>query len=73
MLTITYALFPQEHKVFLLSSVDADSVQQGPYVVDAMNKFTQTTEVLWRKRDSAATLSEGKHLDPCLDRLLLAF
>ena len=66
MLTITYALFPQEHKVFLLSSVDADSVQQGPYVVDAMNKFTQTTEVLWRKRDSAATLSRGECLGHAL-------
>ena len=29
--------------------------------------------VLWRKRDSTATLSRGQHLDPCLDRLLLLF
>ena len=27
-------------------------------VVDAMNKFTRTEEVLWRKRDSTATLRE---------------
>ena len=26
--------------------------------VDAMNKFTWTAEVLWRKRDGMATLSE---------------
>ena len=27
-------------------------------VVDARNKFTRTAEVLWRKRDGMATLSE---------------
>ena len=27
--------------------------------------------VLWRKMDHMATLSRGKHLDPCLDMLLL--
>ena len=36
--------------------LDADSGQWGPCVVAAMNKFTQTTEVLWEKRDSMATL-----------------
>ena len=35
---------------------DADSVQQGLYVVDETNKFTWTAEVLWRKRDGLATL-----------------
>ena len=30
-------------------------------------------QVLWRKRDSRATLSRGEHLDPCLVRLLLLF
>ena len=30
-------------------------------------------QVLWRKRDSTATLSRGEHLDPYLDRLLLLF
>ena len=29
--------------------------------------------VLWRKRDSTATLSRGKRPNPCLDRLLLLF
>ena len=29
--------------------------------------------VLWRKRDSAATLSRGECPDPCHDRLLLLF
>ena len=41
--------------------------------VDATNKFTQTTKVLWRKRDSLATLRERELPDPCLDRLLLFF
>ena len=35
---------------------DADSDQQSLCVVDAVNKFTQTAEVLWRKMDSTATL-----------------
>ena len=42
-------------------------------VVDATNKFTRTTKVLWRKRDSLATLRERELPDPCLDRLLLFF
>ena len=33
-----------------------DPSPQGPCVVTAVNKFTQTTEVLWRKRDGMATL-----------------
>ena len=52
---------------------DVDSFQQGPYVVDEMNKFTRTTEVLWRKRDSMTTLWVREHTNPCLDRLLLLF
>ena len=40
-------------------------------VVDAMNNFTQTAKVLWRKRDSVATLWVREHPAPCLDRLLL--
>ena len=36
-----------------------------------MDKYTRTTEMLWRKREGTATLSRGVHLDPCLDRLLL--
>ena len=39
--------------------------------VDTTSKFTWTTEVLWRKRDSMAALLETEHPDPCLDRLLL--
>ena len=40
-------------------------------VVDETNKFIQTTEVLWRKRDGMATLWERECLYPRLDRLLL--
>ena len=36
---------------FRISRSDVDPGQQS-----AINKFTQTTEVLWRKRDSMATL-----------------
>ena len=46
---------------------DADPGQQGPCVVAAMNKFTQTTEVLWR------SLSEREGPEPCMDRLSLLF
>ena len=38
----------------------------------AIDKYTRTTESC-RKRDSAATLSRGERLDPCLDRLLFLF
>ena len=34
---------------------------------------SQDYGVLWRKRDSTATLARGEHPDPCLDRLLLLF
>ena len=45
----------------------------GSSVVAAIYKHTQTTEILWRKRVSVATLSRGGLSDPCLDRLLLLF
>ena len=35
---------------------NADSGPRGLCVVAAMKKFTQTTEVLWRKRDSMAAV-----------------
>ena len=53
-----------------------DDVDPGLWdlcVVAAMDKFTRTTEILWRKRDSMASLSRGEGADPCLDRLLLLF
>ena len=34
----------------------------GSAVVAAIYKYTWTTEILWRKRDSAATLSRGERL-----------
>ena len=49
----------------------------------AIDKYTKTTEILWRKRDSMATLevreserareSPRETADPHLDRLLLLF
>ena len=49
----------------------------------AIDKYTQTTEILWRKRDSMVTLdvreserareSPRETADPHLDRLLLLF
>ena len=62
---------------------DADPGPQGPCVVAVMNKFTRTTEILWRKRDGMATIKvrEGmrsresplRKPDSCPDRLLLLF
>ena len=39
------------------------------------DKFTRTTEILWRKRDDTAALSVKERASPvpCLDRLLLLF
>ena len=37
-------------------SLLADSGPQSLCVVHEVNKFTQTAEVLWRKRDGTATL-----------------
>ena len=36
--------------------VDVDPAPQDPCVVAAMDKFTRSTEILWRKRDGMATL-----------------
>ena len=58
---------------FYLGCHDADPSLWGLCVVDAMNKFTWTAEVLWRKRDGMATLWVREGPDPCLDRLLLLF
>ena len=52
---------------------DVDPGPWDPCVVVAMDKFTRTTEILWRKRDSKATLSRGERPHPCLDRLLFLF
>ena len=37
--------------------IDAYPGQQGLCVVATMDKFTRTTEILWRKRDGMTTLS----------------
>ena len=54
---------------------DGDPGQQGPCVAAAMNKFTGTTEVLWRKRDSTATLSvrEGERAPALPGQAFIAF
>ena len=41
---------------FFWSCIDANPSLQGLCVVAAMDKFTWTTEILWRKRDGVATL-----------------
>ena len=41
--------------------------------MDERRQIHTDYQVLWRKRDSMATLSKGKCTDPCLDRLLLLF
>ena len=41
--------------------------------VTEMRQIHADYQVLWRKRDSTATLSRGECPDPCLDRLLLLF
>ena len=38
-----------------MSVLDADSDLRGLCFVAVMNEFTQTEEVLWRKRDGMAT------------------
>ena len=40
--------------------IDMDPGPWDPCVVAAMDKFTHSTEILWRKRDSMASLSRGK-------------
>ena len=41
---------------FRISRSDVDPGRKGPCVVAVMDKFTQTTEILWRKRDVMAAL-----------------
>ena len=66
-------MLKKERKKFLGLS-DADPSGQTPCVVAAMDKFTWTTEVLWRKsRRHGHSLSEREGLNPCLNRLLLYF
>ena len=42
-------------------------------VVAEMRQIHRDYRVLWRKSDSAATLSKGEHPNPCPDRLLVLF
>lgn len=42
--------------LFQTRSGDADPGRQDPCVVATMNKFTWTTEILWKKRDGMPTL-----------------
>ena len=58
--------------LYLLSAKLMRTLASGVHsVVDATNKLTWITEVLWRKRDNTATLWEREHPNPYLDRLLL--
>ena len=45
-------------KMYILfnSVIDEDPGLRDPCVVAAVDRFTQTTEILWRKKDSMATL-----------------
>ena len=52
----------------LLTRIPARRRPAGSCVVAAID-----CRVLWRKRDSAATLSRGERPDPCLGRLSLPF
>ena len=61
-----------------LKASDADPGLRDLCVVAAMEKYTWTTEILWRKRDGMATLwvREGKRArepNPCLNSLFIAF
>ena len=48
---------PSKYSLFdVIHLSDVDPGRQGSCVVAVINKFTQTTEVLWRKRDGMATL-----------------
>ena len=57
-------------KIHILMRAQACSVCS---VVAEMRQIPTDYRVLWRKRDSLATLSRGEHPDTCLDRLLLLF
>ena len=52
---------------------DADPGRWDPCVVAETRQIHMDYRVLWRKRDSRATLSREERLNPCLDRLLLLF
>ena len=67
------AVLPYSSSANTVGDFDADPGPRKPCVVAAMDKFTGTTEILWRKRDSKATLSRGERPDSCLDRLSLHF
>ena len=52
------------------------TLAHGICAVDEENKFTQTAEILWRKRETRPLSErererERERVDPCLDRLLL--
>ena len=47
---------PHTCRMAIINRTDTDPGPQGPCVVAMTNKFTWTKEVLWRKRDSMATL-----------------
>ena len=65
-----------------MQETNVDPGRQGLCVVAAMDKFTQTKEGLWRRRDiwplskrerGRERVQERERADPCLDRLLLLF
>ena len=58
------------HKVGQVMQTPASRIHS---VVAETRQIHTDYQVLWRKRDSTATLSRGEHPDPCLDRLLLLF
>ena len=62
--------------------VDVDPIPWDPGAVVAMDKFTWTTEILWRKRGGMAALQVRESVraresprepSTCLDRLLWLF
>ena len=64
--------------VCLRDSFDADPGPRDLCVVAAMDKFTRTTEILWRKRDSMATLyvrerARGPESQPLPGQAFIAF
>ena len=52
---------------------DADPGPWDQCVVAETRQIHMDYRVLWRKKDSRATLSRPEPLDPCLDRFLLLF
>ena len=52
---------------------DAGPNSRDPCVMAETGQMHMDYRVLWRKRDSTATLSRGEHLHPGLDRLLFLF